>query len=187
MKIILTCLFFVVSISTMGQEKIKFSTQNFAGLLEGEYESNLQVQTINGMRWKSWFAGVGAGIDWYFFRSIPVFLSVDRHFFQKNNRSVFISADGGINVSWPRKYFDGWENPIGGKFYNGEYFSSGLGYRIGLGKSSNAILLHLGYSYKHAKEKVTTVHPCLIPPCPEQVDVYDFHLRRLSLRIGWGF
>ena len=56
-----------------------------------------------------------------------------------------------------------------------------------LGKNDDAVLLQLGYSYKHLSEKITSTLPCFNPPCPENTEKYDFHLRRLSIMLGWSF
>ncbi len=176
----------LLNINTQAQKKIAFSSQNFAGVLIGETGSTLQLQTINGVKKDSWFTGVGVGIDWYYRRSVPVFLSVNREFFPKNKRSFLLSADAGINFSWPGQvYYD--YPPYGVKQKNGLYWASGAGYKFGVGKSDNAILLQLGYSYKQMGEESRYVSPCLIPPCPETVTTYDYRLKRLSFKIGWGF
>jgi hypothetical protein len=184
--IIFTGCLFLITVVLQAQQKITFSSQNFAGIVTGETSSKLQLQTINGIRKGPWFTGVGAGIDWYYRRSIPVFLSVSRDIFPKNKRSLMLAADAGINFSWPGQiYYD--YPPNGQKQKNGLYWAAGAGYKFGVGKSGNGVLMQLGYSYKQMGEETSYVTPCLIPPCPETVTTYDYRLKRLSFKIGWGF
>jgi hypothetical protein len=183
--------FFIIALisfafSTRAQ-KIRFSTQNYAGLLEGGDGSSFQLQTINGIKYKTFFAGLGIGLDWYDQRSIPAFLSLSKEFFNKSKKSLYIAANGGVNFPWRENNSEDWYYGTPDKFRAGLYWSSGVGYKIGLGKNSDAMLLHLGYSYKHLSEKMTTVMPCFNPPCPENTERYDFHLRRLSVMLGWSF
>jgi len=188
MKYFFTAVVFAfLTISSNAQHKIVFSSQNYAGLLEGENKSAFQLQTINGFKYKTWFAGLGTGLDWYYQRSIPMFASINKGFLKKGERNLFISADGGLSFPWKRDNAIEWNYGSNGKFYPGLYWSSGLGYKIGIGKNSDAVLLHVGYSYKHLIEKNTIVNPCFNPPCPESTERYDFRLRRLSLKLGWNF
>jgi hypothetical protein len=183
---ILCSYFFLVNIIAQAQQKVVFSSQNFAGIVTGETGSKLQLQTINGIRKGSWFTGLGTGIDWYYRRSIPVFLSVSKDLFPKNKRSFMFAADAGMNFSWPGQiYYD--YTPYGQKQKNGLYWAAGAGYKFGVGKSGNGVLMQLGYSYKQMGEEIKSLDPCLIPPCPETVTTYDYRLKRLSFKIGWGF
>ncbi len=187
MKIFIIVVFIFISIVTNAQDKMIFSSQNYVGLLEGEHGSAFQLQTINGFKYKTWFVGLGTGIDWYYQRSIPAFTSVNKDFIRKGKRNFYASIDGGINYPWKdHKYYNEWGYGSG-KFDPGAYWSAGLGYKIGFGKKTDALLMHLGYSYKHLSEKVSTVSPCLIGPCPESTETFNYSLRRLSLKFGWIF
>lgn len=91
MKLFFITAFAFISICTSAQKKTNFSSQNYVGLLEGEHGSSLQLQTINGARFSSWFVGLGAGIDWYYRRSIPIFTSVNKEFLKKRKKFLFVS------------------------------------------------------------------------------------------------
>lgn len=186
-KLIMLFVCLLVALFTAAQKnRISFSSQTYAGLLTGESGSDPQLQTINGLSWKNWFVGAGTGIDWYYLRSVPVFLSVNRSFLQKQRRSIFLSADAGFNFPWYEKVY--YDFPPDDRGRNGGlYWASGVGYKFGVGKSDNAILLQVGYSFKKMNETYTSVYPCFNPPCPEYTEQYNYRLRRLSFRIGWGF
>jgi len=185
MKLFFLAAFALVSLSTFAQKKATFSSRNYVGLLEGEHGSSLQLQTINGLKFKSWFVGLGAGIDWYYRRSIPFFASVDKDFFKKERRSFFLSANAGVNFPWQ---IDNYHNEWGydeTKSTAGLYWSAGLGYKIGIGKGKDALLMQLGYDYKHITEKV--VLPYMVFDSMNPNDEFDYHLRRLSIKVGWSF
>ena len=177
----------------MAQNKISFSSQNFVGLLEGEYGSKFQLQTINGFKYKTWFAGLGTGIDWYYRRSIPAFISVSKDFLIKERRNFFVSAAGGINFPWKDgKNYNEWGYSIE-KLNPGIYYEGGFGYKVGIGKKSDAVLIQLGYSYKHVREEAKNVvyyySYSILPGSGEfeYTNRFDYHLRRVSLKLGWSF
>jgi len=181
-----------MAISGNAQSKITFSSQNYVGLLEGEQGSKFQLQTINGMRNRTWFVGLGTGIDWYYRRSIPAFLSVNNDFFRRGNRNFFIATDAGINFPWrDDKNYNVWGYVVE-KSIPGFYGEAGLGYKVGIGKTNDAVLIQLAYSYKHIREKVKNIYYypgiMIVSLQPEVVtDRFDYYLRRLSLKLGWNF
>lgn len=185
---LLTCLCLIMIGNA--QKNISFSSQNYIGLLEGEHGSKLQLQTINGARYKSWFAGLGVGLDWYYQRSVPLFISLNKDFFKKGKRSFFASADGGMNFPWGEDnnlVQFGYETD---KLLNGLYWGLGLGYKIGLGAQSDGILLQVCYNYKYSG-KDTKVNYYNIDPLSEPyqngINRYEYHLQRLSLKLGFQF
>src|SRR5579862_3368717 len=74
--------------------KWQFNSINSVGLLEGETGSAFQLQTINGAQYKSWFAGMGLGLDFYRIRSIPLFADIRKEFGKGNNK-LLVYADIG--------------------------------------------------------------------------------------------
>jgi hypothetical protein len=194
MRLFFVAAFVLTSIAVSAQSKISFSSQNYAGLLEGEYGSKFQLQTINGFTYKNWFAGLGTGIDWYYRRSIPAFVSVSKSFLKKESRSFFITAGGGVNFPWKdEKDFNAWGYSIE-KMRPGVYYEAGFGYKIGIGKKNDAAMIQLGYSYKHvgekAKNRIVYYYSYSILPGPqpsEYTNEFDYYLRRVSLKLGWSF
>ena len=173
-----------LSTSLFAQEKWKFSSQHYAGITEGESGTGFLVQTINGFRKKTWFAGVGTGLDYYFQRSIPLFVSVAK-FLPSNKFPFYFNGDIGINFPWVRN--DLYYIHAPGEYSNSLYWAGGLGYKLRSKKSNNGVLLNFGYSYKHLINESAYTNPCLIPPCPVSKERYDYRLRRISLKVGWMF
>ena len=186
--IITTLVALIISYPLIAQKKAIFSSKNYFGITSGENGTNPQLQTINGFKIGKWFTGIGTGIDWYYQRSIPLFLSADRYFTMKPRRSFLISGDVGINFPWKQDdYYNYWDYYGNSKMIPGFYWAGGLSYKIAVGKQNDAVLLYVGYINKLYKEKSTYVSPCLIPPCPENVNSYNYNLKAVSIKIGYGF
>ncbi|HEX7903260.1 MAG TPA: hypothetical protein VF487_05235 [Chitinophagaceae bacterium] len=160
-----------------------FTTQVFAGLLEGENGSSFQVQTINGIKHKSWFAGLGTGLDYYLYRSVPLFISVNKSF-KPGTNSFFIQGDGGLNFAWIEKEINRFNDVISDKFSPHLYWNGAIGFASG---KKNALMVSLGYSYKRLEEIKERAMFCTNPPCSPMVENYNYRLRRVSLRVGWQF
>lgn len=186
-KIITAFLCLGASCYLHAQKKVSFSTQNYMGVLAGGSDSGPQVQTINGIRFNKWFTGIGAGIDWYYQRSVPLFLHAERGFKIGPSRKIYFSSGAGMNFPWEKYYYNEWNWWTEAKAYPGFFWSGGFGYRIPVGKHSDAVLLHLGYSNKFYREKITSSFPCFNPPCPENTETYKYNLRAISFKLGYGF
>lgn len=186
-KFIITLSLLLVCMAGNTQKKIKFSSQTFAGVTVGEVKTDLQLQTINGVKWKKWFGGLGAGIDWYTIRSVPIFASVNRDLFKKGKNTLLVTGDVGINIPWQQPYYLLGDFAYGNDYQPGLYWASGVGYKFGVGKADNALMMNFGYSYKQLKQEVTNVYPCFSPPCIPSVEKYDYQLKRLTIRLGWIF
>ncbi len=173
----------LLAVNVQAQTKFQYSSQNYIGILEGEFSTSFQLQTINGFRKNNWFAGLGTGIDYYYERSIPVFASVSR-FLKSTKVPLYFTADVGVNFPWVRNW-SYIQDP--GEFKAGLYGAGGIGYKFGFKKSSKALLLNLGYNYKRLTQSYVQQTNCLVPPCPIYTEKYDYRLRRLSVRVGFMF
>src|SRR5688500_20060445 len=67
-----------------------FSSIYNVGLVEGENGTSLQLQTVQGIRYGKWFAGICAGLDYYELRTIPLFLDIRREFSTGNMRLSYM-------------------------------------------------------------------------------------------------
>ena len=196
--IIVFCLFIIMSGLVSAQEKKganswSFQSINNIGFLEGQTGSAFQLQTVNGVQYKSWFAGVGAGLDYYRYRTIPLFIDIRKEFFSGPNQ-LFIYTDAGVSFTWVTDnqkmgYVDD-------HFSNGFYSDLGLGYKRKVGKN-DAILFSLGYSYKRLDESYTELYYNynsynMLPGTEtmynnNQMQKINYSLNRLSVKIGWEF
>jgi hypothetical protein len=153
------------------------------GLLEGAVGPSWNLQTINGVYYKTWFAGIGAGLDYYSMRTVPLFMDFRKELFRKS-RTPYLYADGGIHFAWLKNK----EKPGGGpgEYNNGFYYDIGAGYKIGFRKR-DALLVSAGYTMKTLREKRIVFRQCILHPCNSFVDRYNYTFSRLSFKVGWQF
>jgi hypothetical protein len=190
-KYCLVLLLLSISIFSSAQKKTinyKFHSINSVSFLNGENEVSAGLQSVNGFQKGNWFAGAGVGLDYYIYRSVPVFADVRYEFGKKKNR-FFGYADAGVNFAWVEDYmyngpiiFDGpIVNPE--KFQDGFYSDAGLGYIVNF-KKTGGLILSLGHSRKTLRQDVTytdwrTGH--------STTDIYRYKFNRIALKVGWRF
>ena len=161
--------------------KIKFQSDLQLGMLVGQSGHNFQIQSVNGIRINTFSIGLGAGIDFYGVRSIPLFLDFKKDLFDKRETPFFYFS-GGRHFPWNEAYEEEW-NKYEPKA--GWYYDAGIGYTIPLKKQS--ILFSAGYSFKSFDETVIYNTWCLWGDCPERFESNSYQLRRISLRAGIRF
>jgi hypothetical protein len=189
-KVVLLC--FVLPIiaynNISAQSRFVYRSQNYAGLLEGENKAAFQLQTIHGVQMHKWYAAAGTGLDYYMYRTIPLFLTLNRDLVL-NNRTFYVSGDIGTNFPWIKEssIINPWSGIVSDDYNAGLYWSGGIGYKAFFKNKSDAILLNLGYSYKQVKEKRVVNNFCQDPPCQVDTERFNYQLNRISLRIGWQF
>ncbi|HLY68428.1 MAG TPA: hypothetical protein VKR53_01795 [Puia sp.] len=153
------------------------------GLAAGQKNTALVMQTTGGFQHKSLFAGVGAGLDYYGFLSVPLFVDL-RMYLSPNKNAFFIYEDGGVNIIWQKKSI---ENFTSGYHHNHGYYNDfGAGYKFHL-KDRTSVILSGGYTYKRISESVSNQECPFAGPCYLQKDKYIYDLSRLIFKIGLEF
>lgn len=182
--------FSLIVLLSSAQEKpigYRFHSINSLGLVNGSNDVSASLQSVNGFQKKDWFLGIGVGLDYYYYRTVPFFADV-RYLFGKKKNKFFAYADVGINMEWADDYF---KNDIivlrssGFESYlkNGYYTDAGFGYNIKM-KKENAVILSLGFSKKTLSESVTYLDWRTQKP---QTDINKYKLNRILLKAGWQF
>ena len=165
--------------------KIQFEMSVIGGPLDGERGTSAQIEVIPGIKFKGYYIGIGTGLDYYFIRTIPLFLQFKKAFVPNRN-SVFVYADAGVDYPWlsnSNKLMQGQMN-----LDNGHRFACGIGYQISAFKKT-FLQLSVGYSYKQLKQNVQGWMTIYDP----RVDWFDFtqhynyKLNRLAFNIGLSF
>src|SRR5438045_390412 len=145
-------LFFVLCLCIAGsisaqQKKVgcpwQFHSINNVGLLEGQTGSAFQLQSVNGMQYKSWYLGIGVGLDFYRYRTIPLFLDLRKEFGSARDK-IFAYADGGVHFPWLTDN-EKTMYVTNDHFNTGFYTDLGMGYKMSVGTSYH-LLLSIGYS-----------------------------------------
>lgn len=132
------------------------SNFNVASIV-GDHATSGGVQLINGVQTKNTFVGVGIGLDYYRYRTMPIFVDARYQFGKKANKP-FIYADAGVNVAVVQDEFKIRPGIWGGSnsdFNNGFYADAGVGYNLDLGKG-RAFVIAVGLSHKTMTEEVTS-------------------------------
>jgi len=180
-----------VTLVSFGQKKnatYKFHSINSISLINGDNATTGGLQSINGFQKGNLFAGVGIGLDYYLYRTVPLFADF-RYEFGKTKNKFFAYADGGVNFDWvEEEYNDGpifiWDGSRNtSEFHNGAYTDVGLGYMVGT-KKGGGLVLSLGHSYK-SLEKTISYQDWRTQETI--TDVYNYNLNRIVLKVGWKF
>jgi hypothetical protein len=163
------------------KSRCSFTSINQVGFVVGEAADSYQLQTVNGVKYKTWMVGAGVGIDGYRYRSVPVFLQVRKEF-SLSTYVFFLYNDIGLNYPWVKDSQKGvyYGNS---QYSQGLYFDGGLGYRLPLKKQS--LLFSGGFSLKEMKEDRSMTTCPFVGPCVENKDVYQYSLKRLSFKLGF--
>jgi hypothetical protein len=162
------------------KQKPSFQSINLIGILEGENGSAFQLHTINGFAYKSWYTGLGVGLDYYQERAIPFYLDIRKSFSDKK-KSAFVYGDAGVQFPWLNKN----DKQVDYKYKAGFMYEMGLGYHLPLGTNMQ-LQLSAGYSYKSYKQE--HYYDIWIWDFPvTQKDIYDYNLRRVSIKAGISF
>lgn len=163
-----------------------FSSINQAGILTGEKSNSLAIQSINGMRYRTWFAGAGIGLDAYDRTSIPVFLDIRKDLWNKA-MTPFFYVDGGYHFITDLKFEKG--NDLT-KYTGSLFYDLGVGYKFKV-KGAQSWLLSAGYSVK-SMTQTEYYDPLVDPYCPNGgcnnfINRYKYRFNRLSFKVGFQF
>lgn len=159
---------------------VRFHSTNQVGFIQGQEGSALLLQSINGIQYQTYLAGIGVGLDYYKQRSVPLFLALRKNLFPKSN-TPFIYIDGGYHFIWKD---DATENFIVTDKKGGIFSDLGIGYNFSAFQSS-AVTISLGYSIKNMSE-TQNLHPerSSWPPPPGDLQKFEYKLKRYVFKIG---
>lgn len=178
---------FLVASSVRAQQKpaAKFSSINQLGFITGSSDQAIQAQTINGVAYKTWFAGIGAGFDGYGINSIPLFADVRKAIFPKQ-QTPFIYLDLGTSLPLKKEEKSTWYNRT---YSGGLYYEAGVGYAWPV-KGRLSVNLSAGFSQKSLRETRTFSGVVIdFPPYERELqkEYYDYTYRRFSFKLALQF
>lgn len=184
---LLLLLFFIVEVEgrTQQADKLKFTSVNQAGIAWGASGEGLQLQTINGISYRHFSAGLGVALDYYWERTIPVFIDLRKNIFVKKE-TPFLYADLGTNFPLVKENNNGsWYKS---HYQQGLYYDLGIGYKLPIKEKLFAVV-SFGYTAKKIVEKRDYEMVIIdFPPYDRNYsDTYKYTLRRLSLKAGLSF
>lgn len=159
--------------------KFRFRSTHQVGFQSGQAGTDLQLQTINGIQYKTFSTGIGVGLDYYKERSVPLFLNVQKNLLRQP-RTPFVYANGGYHFPWLKEKAEEW---IRIDVDGGLYYDLGIGYHFPAFKSG-AVHVSLGYSVKNMSEKINQNIWRSSLPAQEDFQRFDYTLRRYSFKMG---
>ena len=183
--LVLAVLFPLFSLSQDKKSSPAFTAISSLGFAAGESTAKPLFQVSGGVTYDRFFGGLGVGMDFYNYKSIPLF--ADWRFSFGKTRIGFLYANAGYNFSYDNKNEE--EVTIfttTNSFSGGFYADLGLGCRFRLNER-HRLLLSAGYSQKNISRKIGYTFPCVNPPCSEEVYEYHYSLGRLVTKLGWEF
>lgn len=166
------------------QRKRKFSYEGSVqvGLVSGEASSSFAVQTIHGVRYKTWLASGGIGLDNYMYRTVPLFFELRKNILNKPG-TPFLFGDIGSQLTWVKEDKSWWGSPL--EYNGGLYYNLGAGYSFSLSQKY-ALMFSAAWSVKKVKESYLPYCDFCVPPGPSEI-INDYTLKRLSLMAGFVF
>lgn len=183
MKMALTLL--LITTGALAQAQVNYRSYNTAGIVVGDSKSAYQVLTTHGVQYKTWYAGVGVGIDNYRTRTVPVIVSLLKEVLPKNN--MFINVNAGPHFVWGKDQRNELWNAIDSKAFPGFFGEAGIGYRIKVGNEGQSIMFGTYYSYKTHKEKFIVPGVCNNPPCQNSTEYIVSKFSRWAFKLGLVF
>jgi hypothetical protein len=184
--LIILLLLLSTSCCTNAQKKIRYSGSVEGGILKGSNPANGFVFTTHGITYNQYTFSIGSGIDFYTFRSIPLFVDVKRRF---SNKAIvpFVQASAGINFtssnSTDAKMIYQY---AGGGHFNNSFFGKAGGGLIFREQKKLKVSLSAGYSYKASTYKYQAFNgtPWVWQVVPVK-DMYHFNRWYIGAGIMW--
>ena len=168
--------------SSAQNKKVHFQSTNEFAIVGGESPVNTAFQTVNGIKFSNWFFGIGIGIDYYRYKTLPLF--ADGRWFFGEDKKGFLYGDIGYDFplkNTPEKEMDYYTNY---HFEGGLYTEFGIGFKTKFIKESS-ILFSLAHSYKQLQTRVGIVPACIA--CEAYWYNYKLNYGRIMLKTGVEF
>lgn len=179
---------FWVILGNAQKEKTRLYLLPQVALLNGDYLVSGQVQLSGGMIIKKRFSvGIGAAVDYYHVRTVPVFIET-RAAFGKSQR-IFSYLSAGTNRPWAlqSQYQTHWlvSGTTKDEFTGGAYADLGIGYAFS-GATKKGWMMSIGYSMKNTGMHYTETVFRDFPPYGFDVRERSFNytFNRIAVKLG---
>lgn len=197
-NIVCTGLMFFISLGSFAQQSgQKWWVIPEVGLQAGSYEPSGDLRMNGGVHYKGWLIGAGGGLDYYRFKSVPLYLQA-RKFIGNKRLRPFIIASAGINtpvettVSKSNNSFWNtsiWNNtavpPTIYTYSSGAYGELGLGYAL-INKKNRGLMLSLCYTQKNISESFPVqISDGTIGGIVNTTENKNYYMKRWCFRIAY--
>ncbi len=181
------------SVTVFAQTRYQYQGNFELGLVNGGSGAHGFLHTSHGIGRGNWTLQLGTGIDYYRFRTIPVFLDLKKQFGKKSTR-VFGMVSGGLSLEWiEAKPYQ--HNPISSfwlprtdsRFYNGYTARVGAGVIFKAEKKTN-FAVSAGWSLKTLTEKYEEWNMMPGPMPPDMIaKTFVYQLNRIYAAFSVNF
>ncbi|MBC7890046.1 MAG: hypothetical protein H7Z13_19385 [Ferruginibacter sp.] len=163
--------------------KDNFHSFNTVQILNGSTTTSFAVNTVNGFQFGKLFCGFGAGFDYYYHVSVPLFIEARIDLLERKGK-LQLFGNGGLNFP-----FSSQNKKL--EFKTGEYktgglYGGGLDYLVPVKKE--AVIIGLAFSNKQVIQMVDNSVWNPILNKVENIPIKDkYAFNRIAIRIGWMF
>jgi hypothetical protein len=151
------------------------------GVATGEKDTKAVAQLSGGLVFGSFFTGAGIGIDFYHFKTIPVFADLRYSFGPK--KALFVYANGGYHFTATRNF----EPVFATKdvLKGGLYLDGGFGVQV-IASPKDRVGISFGFSRK-SNVHIVRYSPCG-GTCPDEVVSRSYYtFNRIVSKLSWNF
>lgn len=169
--------------------RIKFNSISQVGLMAGGSTNGLHVQSVNGIRIETFSVGAGSGIDYYHFKTIPLFIDLRKNLWNRK-QTPFMYLDIGTNLPSDRFVSESqWQKS---NFSAGLFYDFGIGYKWTL---TGRLGLNLGFGYsqkdvQETRQDRSWLWDPISPVSWEEswnVSYFKYSFRRIGFKAGLSF
>jgi hypothetical protein len=167
----------------LAKEKLVFRSYNTFQHLYGQSTISGSLHSVNGFQFNRIFAGLGTGIDAYYFNTITLFAEF-RYNLAPKGKALQLYANAGLHIPFSSHNREVSQKP--GDFNVAPLLAAGIDYYVPV--KNNAFIAGVGYSKKQVwqlvENNVWDPETSRVNNIPVK-DRYDFN--RIYIKIGWVF
>lgn len=164
------------------RSKPSFQVLAAAGFSKGQSDQAFLWQIVPGLQYKTWFAGIGAGLDQYYLRGVPLFVDVRKYISPR--LPLFLYADAGLHFPWIKKTESSiWYTE---DYKKGFYYDTGLGWSFNVNKQ-NKMIFSAGFSGKKVNKVIIHNNSWAPPGTPPPTSSIKYDFRTISVKAGFVF
>lgn len=175
MKFVFALFLISAAIIVQAQPKPQYTASVEAGLARGSSDKSSVYFFSNGISYKQFYTGIGAGIDKYALHSIPLFFDAKKEF-GKHKVKPFVDASAGINLphltTEQRNSYGGWNQ--NSAFKNGFFTKTSVGISMPV-LHNLRLFMNAGYSYKTTSIKVVNDYRPFDGDLTTTTDIYRYN------------
>jgi hypothetical protein len=181
LKIYLVVMVLGQQLAVNAQSKVRFENHNAVGLLSGTSSIAMQLQTVNGVNYKTFFLGAGIATDGYYSKSMPVFAEVRKYISGNKKNTPFVYLDAGSNISSEKDEKTTWSTTT---YHSGLYYDLGIGYQW---KTVKRFHVDASFGFSQKKYGYEQQFWGGIVGTESAPQTYEYRLQRFTMKLGLGF